>query len=91
MDAPLACADLLFLGENTMNISKKRVEDIAGYTKGNFFCYRCVGTGRFITMNLNGKPTGPAEQSCFRCNGKGYHTQADRKRNYGHTMNYMPF
>lgn len=74
-----------------MNISEKQVDDIAGYTEGNFKCARCSGTGRFITMIVNGKPTGPAGQECFRCNGKGYHTQADRKRNYGHTMNYTPF
>jgi len=74
-----------------MSISKERVEDTAGYTEGTFHCTRCCGTGNFITMTLNGKPHGPAGQSCFRCDGKGRHTQADRKRNYGHDMNWVPF
>ena len=68
----------------------KRVEDTAGYTIGTHFCHRCGGTGRFITRIENGKPVGPAGHSCFRCDGKGHHTQADRKRNYGHAMNYVP-
>ena len=50
---------------------------------GDFPCRRCARTGRFITMVLNGVPTGPGG-ICFRCGGKGYHTQADRKRNLGY-------
>lgn len=66
------------------------VEDIDGRVKGDFPCGRCAGTGRYITRIENGKPTGPAGYTCFRCDGKGHHTQVDRKRNYGHTMNYVP-
>ena len=43
-------------------------------------CDRCSGTGQFITMVLNGKPTGPGGE-CFRCAGKGYQTPEDVKRN----------
>lgn len=49
-------------------------------------CARCAGTGAFITGFDNGKPTGPGGP-CFRCNGKGHHTRADRRRNWGHTRN----
>lgn len=43
-------------------------------------CGRCAGTGRFITGTTNGIPTGPGGQ-CFRCQGKGYQTAKDKKRN----------
>jgi DnaJ-class molecular chaperone len=46
-------------------------------------CGRCAGTGEFITRVENGKPTGPGGK-CYRCNGKGHHTQDDRKRNNGY-------
>lgn len=46
----------------------------------NVKCARCIGTGAFITGTENGIPTGPGG-TCFRCNGKGYHTERDRKRN----------
>lgn len=51
-------------------------------------CGRCAGTGQFVTMVLNGRPTGPGG-ICFRCEGKGYQTDADRRRNYGHDLHYM--
>lgn len=51
-------------------------------------CRRCAGTGRFITGMLNGRPTGPGG-ICFRCEGKGYQTDADQKRNYGYDNYYM--
>lgn len=50
---------------------------------GNFGCGRCALTGKFVTYVENGVPKGPGG-SCFRCNGKGYHDQADRKRNQYH-------
>ena len=59
------------------------VWDTDKYVAGDFGCGRCAQTGQFITGSLNGKPTGPGG-SCFRCNGKGYHDQADRKRNAYH-------
>ena len=43
-------------------------------------CRRCAQTGQFITGTVNGKPRGPGGP-CYRCNGKGYHDRADRKRN----------
>lgn len=46
-------------------------------------CARCMGTGSFVTQILDGKPAGPGS-TCFRCNGKGFHTKADRKRNRGY-------
>jgi len=49
-------------------------------------CRRCAGTGNFITRVENGKPQGPGGP-CFRCNGKGYQTEADWRRNYGYDMN----
>jgi hypothetical protein len=44
------------------------------------FCGRCAGTGQFVTMVVNGKPTGPGGE-CYRCQGKGYQTPEDEKRN----------
>lgn len=48
--------------------------------EGKHPCRRCAQTGRFIPYVENGVPKGPGG-SCFRCNGKGYHTRADRIRN----------
>lgn len=49
----------------------------------SFPCPRCAGTGQFVTMVVNGKPTGPGGV-CFRCEGKGRQNDADRRRNYGY-------
>jgi len=46
-------------------------------------CKRCAGTGQFITMVVNNKPTGPGG-ICFRCEGKGFQTEADARRNWGY-------
>ena len=43
-------------------------------------CRRCATTGRFVTGVMNGKPVGPGGP-CYRCNGKGYQTWDDGKRN----------
>jgi hypothetical protein len=43
-------------------------------------CGRCAGTGRFITRVENGQPVGPGGE-CFRCEGKGWQTPEDEKRN----------
>lgn len=51
-------------------------------------CDRCAGTGRFITMCLNGKPTGPGGE-CYRCQGKGYQTAEDEKRNEYYDMHVV--
>ena len=59
------------------------VDDTCKSVSGTFHCGRCAGTGDFITGSLNGKPTGPGG-ICFRCEGKGRHTAADRKRNFWH-------
>jgi hypothetical protein len=62
-----------------------RVDDTRHEVAGTFHCGRCAGTGAFITGSLNGKPTGPGG-ICFRCEGKGRHTQVDRKRNLGYDI-----
>jgi hypothetical protein len=62
------------------------VHDTTMGVDGDFFCGRCAGTGAFITENRNGKPWGPGGE-CFRCNGKGHHDDADRRRNWGWDMN----
>jgi DnaJ-class molecular chaperone len=49
------------------------------------WCARCGGTGRFITGMLNGELVGPGGV-CFRCSGKGFHTRADRRRNWKHSQ-----
>lgn len=43
-------------------------------------CGRCAGTGQFITYVENNQPKGPGG-ICFRCEGKGYQTPEDKKRN----------
>jgi len=48
-----------------------------------FKCARCAGTGQFITMVENGKPKGPGG-ICYRCDGKGWQNDQDRRRNYGY-------
>jgi hypothetical protein len=51
-------------------------------------CRRCAGTGRFITYMENGVPKGPGGP-CFRCDGKGFQTEADQRRNWGYD-NFAP-
>jgi hypothetical protein len=53
-----------------------------------FPCARCGGTGLFVTMVVNGRPTGPGG-ICYRCGGKGEQTDADRRRNFGYDV-HMP-
>jgi len=43
------------------------------------WCRRCGGTGKFIRRIENDVPVG--EGTCFRCNGKGYQTESDKRRN----------
>lgn len=64
-----------------MNMS--RIDDTSYDVKGNFKCSRCAGTGRFVTYVENNVPKGPGGH-CFRCGGKGFHNQDDRKRNNGY-------
>lgn len=51
-------------------------------------CGRCGGTGQFITYVENGVPKGPGG-ICFTCEGKGYLTDADNKRNHWYFAKYM--
>ena len=62
-----------------------RVDDTRYEVDGTFHCGRCAGTGQFITYVENGKPRGPGG-ICFRCEGKGRHNRADRKRNFWHDV-----
>ena len=52
-------------------------------------CDRCAGTGKFITGNHNGVPTGPGG-ICFRCNGKGWQSKSDHRRNDYYDTRIMP-
>ena len=52
-------------------------------------CRRCAGTGQFITMVINGSPTGPGGE-CFRCNGKREQSHNDGHRNRVHDEHYVP-
>lgn len=70
-------------------ISRRDVPDNDGRIAGKFSCGKCAGTGRYITYIENGVPKGPGGE-CYRCGGKGFHTQADRRRNYGADINYVP-
>jgi hypothetical protein len=72
----------------TQLLTKKGWKKTPGnYVKGaervTFPCRRCAGTGQFITRVENGKPCGPGGQ-CFRCQGKGFQDDKDRRRNYGY-------
>jgi len=62
-----------------------RVDDTHEGVDGNFGCGRCAQTGRFITYVENGKPKGPGG-ICYRCEGNGFHSRDDRKRNLYHDM-----
>ena len=48
-------------------------------------CSACAGTGQYITHVENGVPKGPGG-ICFRCGGKGYQTEADKRRNWGYDI-----
>lgn len=50
-------------------------------------CGRCAGTGAFVTMVVNGRPTGPGG-GCFRCGGTGAQTLKDAHRNLAHDRHY---
>ena len=72
---------LLQTGQIGLTLNRRfKMNDCDYTTKGDHDCGRCAKTGKFITGMLNGKPTGPGG-ICFRCNGKGHHNQADRRRN----------
>ena len=49
----------------------------------------CGGSGKFYSGGavVNGRYTGRIGE-CFRCQGKGYQTAADRKRNYWYDAKY---
>ena len=64
------------------------VDDNHKSVTGDFHCGRCAATGRFITYVENDIPKGPGGP-CFRCRGKGYHNQADRKRNEYHDTHFI--
>ncbi len=42
-------------------------------------CRRCGGSGRYVTMVVNGRPTGPGGE-CYRCAGKGAQSEDDGAR-----------
>jgi hypothetical protein len=64
--------------------------DFVSAAKGlTFKCSRCAGTGAFITYVENGIPKGPGGE-CFRCQGKGYQTLKDAKRNAYHDAHFCP-
>ena len=68
----------------------QRVEDTERNVSGDQRCNRCAGTGQFITYIENGIPKGPGGV-CFRCGGKGVHSQRDRRRNdYYDTHRIIP-
>lgn len=52
-------------------------------------CRRCAMTGSFVTGVVNGKPVGPGGV-CYRCDGKGYQTWLDGKRNMYADMRLGP-
>lgn len=60
---------------SALTVCKSCVENAGGK-----HCGRCATTGQFITGTTNGIPTGPGGQ-CFRCQGKGYQTKKDMRRN----------
>ena len=64
------------------------VEDMQKDVEGDFHCGRCAGTGQFITYIENNVPKGPGGK-CFRCDGKGFHNRADRKRNLYHDTHFI--
>jgi len=58
----------------------RNVDDRDARTKGKAHCGRCAGTGQYVTAMVNGKLRGPGG-ICFRCRGKGWHDEGDRRRN----------
>ena len=66
-------------------IQKQGVFDDDTSATGRHHCGRCAGTGRFITYVENGVLKGPGGV-CFRCNGKGWHDESDRKRNLNYAL-----
>lgn len=52
------------------------VTDTNTAVKGHCKCHRCHGTGRIASSRDDGL--------CYRCKGKGYTTEIDRRRNAGY-------
>lgn len=69
-----ACAALLGEGEHAPAQWVRAAKAV------RFSCPRCAGTGKFITMVVNGVPTGPGG-ACFRCKGAGTQSDTDVLRN----------
>ena len=70
-------------GRRVALTTRADVDDTDRQTTGRHPCRRCATTGRFVTGLHNGRPTGPGGE-CYRCGGKGYHDQEDRRRNAGY-------
>lgn len=88
-ERPACCTREQLRSKKAERISRRDVPDNDGRIAGKFSCGKCAGTGRYITYIENGVPKGPGGE-CYRCGGKGFHTQADRRRNYGADINYVP-
>lgn len=64
------------------------VFDTAHEVYGKEPCNRCASGGQYIVAIENDKPV--TRGTCYRCAGKGYHTQSDRGRNLQHDLNFVP-
>ena len=85
--APAACTREA-VRKNRQQRMLTGIADNDGTVAGRCRCGRCDGTGRYIVGTENGKPKfGGGE--CYHCAGKGWHDQADRRRNYGADVNYV--
>jgi len=68
------------------NVSEPTPQDWVKYARlVEWPCQRCGCTGQYVTMVVNGRPTGPGGK-CYRCSGKGYQRPRDAHRNYWHAM-----
>ena len=53
-------------------------------------CPRCMGSGKFTAQVVNGRPVGPGGD-CYRCDGKGWQSDADRRRNAYYDARVAPY
>jgi DnaJ-class molecular chaperone len=54
-------------------------------------CDGCSGDGQYFRGHIENGVRKGFIGTCFRCGGKGWQSEADRKRNYGYDRFYRRF
>ena len=70
------------------DVAHHGIEDTNLAYEGAEACARCDSSGKYIVGTENGRPKFGGG-ICYRCEGKGHHTQADRARNDSHDAHFI--